>query len=106
MLPSGVLMRLNFPEGSNFMCSMDLFESGANLASTVPLPGQKKPKPKSKSQRIRLHEMDHWCCSIIGTCLKHEDLIAFARKRDITMDPDVKNVRRAWVFRRRGRQGR
>ena len=72
------------------MCGTELFESGSHLASAFSLPGQKKSKPKSKSGRVRLHEMDHWCCSIVGTCLKHEDLLAVARKRNITMDADVK----------------
>ena len=45
---------------------------------------------KPKSKRIRLSEMDHWCCSIIGTCLTHDDLLAIARKRDISVDADTR----------------
>ena len=67
------------------MCSTELFDTGSHLASS--LPGRKKPK--SKSQRFCLYEMDHWCCSIIGTCLKHDDLLAVARKRDISIDADT-----------------
>ena len=67
------------------MCSAELFETGSHLVSS--LPGRKKPK--SKSQRICLYEMDHWCCSIVGTCLKHDDLLAIARKRDISIDTDT-----------------
>jgi len=47
------------------MCSVELFDTGSHLASSRP----RRKKPKFKSQRICLHEMDHWRCSIIGTCL-------------------------------------
>lgn len=45
---------------------------------------------KGKSRRIRLYEMNHWCCSIIGTCLTHDDLLALARRRDISVDADAR----------------
>lgn len=43
----------------------------------------------SSKRRIHLHELGSWCCSILGTCLTHEDLIALARKWNIKMVADV-----------------
>lgn len=41
--------------------------------------------------RLHIWEIGHgWCCSIIGTCLSHEDLMALARRRDLTFDAEAK----------------
>ncbi|MEM7424835.1 MAG: DUF2325 domain-containing protein [Pseudomonadota bacterium] len=34
-------------------------------------------------KRIHLHELGSWCCSIIGTCLSHDDLMVLARKWNV-----------------------
>ena len=44
---------------------------------------------KPKGRRVRLHEMGHWCCSVIGTCLSHEDLMTMSRKWKVQMDADA-----------------
>ena len=45
---------------------------------------------KRQGKRIHLHEMGHWCCSVVGTCLSHEDLMAVARKWKINFDSDAR----------------
>lgn len=70
------------------MCSNDFLDS-----STLAMPQPKSGAAKVSSaagRRIRLHEMDHWCCSIIGTCLTHEDLLAVARKRNVNIDANAR----------------
>ena len=41
---------------------------------------------KRQSKRIHLHEMGHWCCSVVGTCLSHDDLMSVARKWKIKFE--------------------
>ena len=45
---------------------------------------------KREGRRIHLHEMGHWCCSIVGTCLSHDDLMSMARKWKIDFDDDAR----------------
>lgn len=45
------------------------------------------PRPARDSGRLHIWEIGHgWCCSIVGTCLSHEDLLGIARRRDLTID--------------------
>lgn len=70
------------------MCNSDLLATSSISAPVQ----QSAPMPKcaTPGRRVRLHQMDHWCCSIIGTCLTHEDLLAIARKRKLGLDADSK----------------
>ncbi len=43
-----------------------------------------------RGKRISLHELGSWCCSILGTCLTHEDLIAVARKWNVNISADAR----------------
>lgn len=43
-----------------------------------------------QGKRIYLHELGSWCCSIVGTCLTHEDLMVLARKWNIKMGPEAR----------------
>ncbi|WP_337659899.1 DUF2325 domain-containing protein [Anderseniella sp. Alg231-50] len=45
---------------------------------------------QAKGRRIRLSEMGHWCCSVIGTCLTHDDLLIIARKWNVHIENDAR----------------
>ncbi|MEM9472001.1 MAG: hypothetical protein AAGA00_08580, partial [Pseudomonadota bacterium] len=49
-------------------------------AQAIERDGLENAAARPKGRRIRLFEMGHWCCSVIGTCLTHEDLLVVARK--------------------------
>lgn len=34
--------------------------------------------------------MGHWCCSVIGTCLTHDDLLVIARKWNVHIEDDAR----------------
>lgn len=44
----------------------------------------------AQGKRIYLHQLGSWCCSIVGTCLTHEDLMALARKWNVNISPDAR----------------
>lgn len=70
------------------MCSADNLHNSL-LQTGLPVPEQTHAE-KPKGRRIRLHEMGHWCCSVIGTCLTHNDLLAMSRKWKIQTDADAR----------------
>ncbi|MEM1198783.1 MAG: DUF2325 domain-containing protein [Pseudomonadota bacterium] len=41
-------------------------------------------------KRIFLYELGSWCCSIVGTCLTHDDLLAMARKWNVNIGADAR----------------
>ncbi len=45
---------------------------------------------KSQAKRVHLYELGSWCCSILGTCLTHEDLMAVARKWNVSLGPEAR----------------
>ncbi len=61
----------------------------SHLASqvTVSVPS----RPPREAGRLHIWEIGHgWCCSIVGTCLSHEDLMGLARRRNLSIDADAK----------------
>lgn len=57
---------------------------------TIAGDGLPNAEARPKGRRIRLCEMGHWCCSVIGTCLTHEDLLVIARKWSVNIEPDAR----------------
>ena len=45
---------------------------------------------QDKGRRIRLSEMGHWCFSVIGTCLTHDDLLVISRKWKVHIEHDAR----------------
>ena len=70
------------------MCGADNPYDTTNQLSL--LMSSQTPSAKPKGRRVRLHEMGHWCCSVVGTCLSHEDLMAMSRKWKVQMDADAR----------------
>lgn len=70
------------------MCDQTYLDSGS-YAPLPPAPSSREER-NGKPRRTRLYQMDHWCCSIVGTCLTHEDLITVARRRKIDLGEDPK----------------
>ncbi|MGE0210598.1 MAG: DUF2325 domain-containing protein [Parvibaculaceae bacterium] len=60
-------------------------------AATAHAPLALSGRPQRDTGRLHIWEIGHgWCCSIIGTCLSHEDLMALARRRELSFDPEAK----------------
>lgn len=70
------------------MCGADNPYASADQHSL--LMSSQTPNAKPKGRRVRLHEMGHWCCSVVGTCLSHEDLMTISRKWKVEMDADAR----------------
>ncbi len=68
--------------------------------------GLQNATARPKGRRIRLSEMGHWCCSVIGTCLTHEDLLVVARKWNVNIEPDARAFDvHGFFVRKAGEQG-
>lgn len=52
-------------------------------------PEQAAAHAGNSKRRIHLYELGSWSCSILGTCLTHEDLMAMARKWKLKMAADI-----------------
>ena len=45
---------------------------------------------RPQGKRFHLYELGSWCCSILGTCLTHDDLLVIARKWNMTLAPEAR----------------
>lgn len=71
----------------NFQQPIDLSSNLASASYTARVKNTLGTYPeKTKAERIHLYEMDHWCCSVIGTCLTHDDLLAIGRRHKLTIE--------------------
>ncbi len=71
------------------MCSSQQILSGIE-AKAIEADGLPDALAQPKGRRIRLCEMGHWCCSVIGTCLTHDDLLVVARKWNVHIENDAR----------------
>lgn len=59
------------------------------LMQSTANPEQAATHTGNSKRRIHLYELGSWSCSILGTCLTHEDLMAMARKWKLKMAADI-----------------
>lgn len=71
------------------MCS-DQLTSPATPGLAIEGSDEPAVEAPAKGRRIRLFDMGHWCCSVIGTCLTHEDLMVIARKWNVHIENDAR----------------
>lgn len=45
---------------------------------------------RPQGKRVHLYELGSWCCSILGTCLTHDDLMVIARKWNVSLAPEAR----------------
>ena len=70
------------------MCTSKFSKGDLMQSVLTNAPGGSQRQHQGK--RIYLHELGSWCCSIVGTCLTHEDLLVLARKWNIKMGPEAR----------------
>ncbi len=71
------------------MCNSHQKSTG-NEGEAIETGGLPNAVARAKGRRIRLSEMGHWCCSVIGTCLTHDDLLVVARKWNVNIEADAR----------------
>lgn len=71
------------------MCSSQQILSGIE-GNAIKRDGLPNAVARPKGRRVRLCEMGHWCCSVIGTCLTHDDLLVVARKWNVHIESDAR----------------
>lgn len=71
------------------MCNSQQISPGIE-GKTINGDGLLNAVAQAKGRRIRLCEMGHWCCSVIGTCLTHDDLLVIARKWNVHIENDAR----------------
>ncbi|MEM7634089.1 MAG: DUF2325 domain-containing protein [Pseudomonadota bacterium] len=71
------------------MCNSEQASTGVE-AKIIKEDGLPNAVAQPKGRRIRLSEMGHWCCSVIGTCLTHDDLLVVARKWNVNIEADAR----------------
>lgn len=70
------------------MCSSKFCKDNLMQSAVTPEIAGVSSLPQGK--RVQLYELGSWCCSILGTCLTHEDLLAVARKWNVKLGPEAR----------------